>query len=119
MTEYLPLTDDTVQYSRVATAAVTGGQLVNVSGAPCGANDPTYLGIAGRDAAIGETFTVFCDHFQRPVAAGAIAKGDRLKTAANGQVTTWVSGTDAADLLLGIALEAGTAGNQVRAKFFR
>lgn len=119
MAEYLPKTDDTVQYKVVATAAITGGQMVTVAGAPAAAGSLTWFGIAARDAAIGETVTVFCDAFQRPLAAGVINVGDRLKCAANGQLTTFVSGTDAPDLLVGIALEAGTAGNKFAAKFIR
>ena len=119
MVEYLPKTDDSIAWKVVATAAVTGGQLVNVAGAPTTAGDPTWLGIAAHDAAIGETVTAFCDDIQRPTAASNIAAGDRLKAAANGQVTTWVSGTDAADLMVGIALQAGTTGNTFVAKFLR
>lgn len=119
MAEYLPKTDDAIAWKVVATAAITGGQVVNVAGTPAAANDATWTGIAGRDAAIGETVTVWLDDLQRPTAAGTIAVGARLKTAAAGQVTTWVSGTDAADLLVGIALEAGTTGNKFLAKFIR
>lgn len=119
MGEYQPKTDDAIAWNVVATGAITGGLMVNVAGAVCGANDPTWLGVAARDAAIGETVTVWIDDLQRPQAAGSIAAGTRLKTAAAGQVTTWVSGTDAADLLVGIALEAGTAGNPMTTKFVR
>jgi hypothetical protein len=118
--EYLPKTDDAIAWKVVATGAITGGLMVNVAGTVCGANDATWTGIAARDAAIGETVTVFMDDLQRPTAAGAIAAGARLKTAASGQVTTWVSGTDAADLLVGIALEAASgAGVKFAAKFIR
>jgi hypothetical protein len=117
--EYQPKTDDAIAWKVVATGAITGGLLVNIAGTVCGANDATWLGIAAHDANIGDTVTVFIDDLQRPQAAGSIAAGTRLKTAAAGQVTTWVSGTDAADLLVGIALEAGTTGNPMTTKFVR
>lgn len=119
MTEYLPKTDDCVQDKVVVTSPVDGGQLVTHAGAPAGANSPLWVGIAARPAGVGETVTVFTGGLQRPVAATNIAQGDRLKTAANGQVTTWVSGTDAADLLVGVAREAATAGAKFVARFIR
>ncbi|GAB3867362.1 hypothetical protein GCM10028801_41170 [Nocardioides maradonensis] len=119
MAEYLPKTDESLAWKVVATGAITGGLMVTTAGATAGANSATWLGIAARDAAVGETVTVYLDDIQRPIAAGAINVGDRLKCAAAGQLTVWVSGTDAADLFVGIALEAGTAGNKFAAKFIR
>lgn len=47
-------------------------------------------------------------------------QGALLKCAANGQVTTFVAGTDTHEKLVGIALEAATgAGVQFAAKFIR
>lgn len=40
--------------------------------------------------------------------------GDRLKAAANGEVTKWVRGTDAVDLIVGVCrVEAGVTGGTV------
>lgn len=49
--------------------------------------------------------------------AAAATFGAKLKAAANGQVTPWVSGTDAAGLIVGICVEpAGVAGGATVAK---
>ncbi|BBH17494.1 hypothetical protein Back2_17810 [Nocardioides baekrokdamisoli] len=120
MAEYLPKTDDAIAWKVLATAAITGGLMVDNNGAIAGANSAIWLGIAGHDANIGDTVTTFLDDIQRPIAAaGGVAKNDRLKCAAGGTLTTWVSGTDAADLLVGFALEAGAAGAKFAAKFIR
>lgn len=59
-------------------------------------------------------------HFNVTYAAAALF-GARLKCAANGQVTPWISGTDAANLIIGVCTEpAGVAGGATvaRAKIF-
>ena len=118
MSDYLP--KFTGPRTMVATGAVTGGRLVTAAGTQAGANATNWTGIASKDAGIGDTFTVFSGDVQRPEAAGAIAKGDLVKCAANGQVTTFVDGTDAVTRLVGVALEAAAnAGDQLAVHFVR
>lgn len=109
-------------------AAVTGGQLVmpdSTTGKikPATADAATVLGVAAADAnPVGtDTATNFAN--PRPHVAvyygpvdvkvtytDAAAFGVKLKAAASGQVTPWVSGTDAAGLIVGICTEpAGVA----------
>jgi hypothetical protein len=103
-----------------ATADVTGGRIVTGAGAHAAADSTTFVGIASNDAKTGERFTVTSGPVERPVAAAAIAKGAQVKCAANGQVTTFVSGTDAADRLVGVALEAAAqAGDQISVHWIR
>ena len=110
MSDYLPRYKPADGITRTATATVTGGQLVTVAGAPCAADSVTFLGVASRDALAGEQFTVFPDDVQQLTAATSLAIGTPVKCAANGQVTTWVSGTDNYDRYVGITLEAIASG---------
>jgi predicted RecA/RadA family phage recombinase len=113
--DYLPKfkPGEAVTLPAVATAAITGGQLVTVAGAPAAADSVTWVGVAAQDVAIGQPVGVYTDGVQRLTAAGAFAAGTPLKCAANGQVTTWVSGTDNYDRYVGLALEAASGAASV------
>lgn len=95
--------------SFVASAAVTGGQLVEITGnmtvAPAAAASTKVIGVAERDAVAGASLTV---SLTGPVwdltAAGAIAAGDIVAAAAAGAVAPIGAGTFGAKK--GIALEA-------------
>lgn len=121
--------------TRQVNVAVTGGQLVEPDSTtgkikPATAATAVALGVAMNDAApsaTGEGTTTYgapvLDISLPPdyvaVARGCFIKvtyaavtvwGAKLKTAANGQVTPWVSGTDAAGLIVGVCEEpAGVA----------
>lgn len=91
MADYAPIHS---RWSSTATtsAAVTAGQLVVVSGsgtvAPSAGADVAWLGVAGYDAASGEILDVEHGGTQRLIAAGAIAAGDQVISAADGKVAT-------------------------------
>lgn len=115
MPEYQPKFLDGDRIKVAVTVDVTGGQLVNMNGAPTTADDELWLGHAARDAKAGETVTVFRDDVQRPTAGAAIAIGDPLKPGANGTVVKYVVGTDAVTLFMGRAFEAAAAGDRFNA----
>jgi hypothetical protein len=120
--DYLPkFTGGLSHPTRTAGAGgVTGGQIVTAAGLPAGAGALDWVGIASQDAAAGQLFVAYSGAVQYPTAAGPIAQGARVKCAAGGQVTTWVSGTDVPDALVGTALEAASgAGVQFPVKFTR
>lgn len=120
MAEYSPRHRPGNAIPMVAAGTVTGGLIVNVDGTVAGANSVSWLGVASQDAATGQDFGAYCGGVQRPQAAGALAQGTQVKCAANGQVTTWVDGTDAFSRYVGITLEAASgAGVQVATKFIR
>ena len=122
MPDYLPkFTGGLSHPTRTAGAGgVTGGQIVTAAGLPTGAGALDWVGIASQDAAAGQLFVAYGGAVQYPTAAGPIAQGARVKCAAGGQVTTWVSGTDVPDALVGTALEAASgAGVQFPVKFTR
>jgi hypothetical protein len=102
--------------------AVTGGQLVmpDTGGKikPATAGAATVLGVALEDGAPTSSQTAL--NFSIARTEVAVAYGDvdvrvtyaananwgaKLKAAASGQVTPWISGTDAADLIVGVCTE--------------
>lgn len=100
-------------FTSSASAAVTGGQLVEVTGdntvGPAAAGSLKVVGQANHDAASGADLTVDGrGPIREGTASGAITAGDRLKAAANGAVAKYVDGTDAVTLVVGVAL-AGAA----------
>jgi hypothetical protein len=116
--DYLPKFKPGTAITRNVSAAVTGGQLVSVSGtgtvAPSAAGDTGWLGVASRDAlTVGQQTGVHCGGVQRLTASAAIAAGVLVKTAANGQIATWVVGTDAYQLAVGLSLEAAAGAASV------
>ncbi|WP_370325289.1 capsid cement protein [Euzebya sp.] len=77
--------------TRTASAAITGGQLVTVTGdltvGPAGAGD-VVVGVADRDAATDELVTVTTIGVTHVLtAAAAVDAGDLLMAAADGEVT--------------------------------
>jgi hypothetical protein len=118
MTDYLP--KNTGPFTLAATAQVTGGRIVTAAGTVAGANATDFVGIASKDAAIGESITVFSGPVERPRASAPIAKDKLVKCAANGEVAEFVDGTDAVTRLVGVTLEAAAnAGDKVAVKWFR
>lgn len=101
-----------------ASATVTGGQLLAVSGsgsvAPAGAASTGCVGMAAFDAAVGQRVTVYAGGVQPLTAAATITAGALLKAAVGGQVTNWDSGSDDRASIVGSALTSASIGNDVR-----
>lgn len=119
MPDYVPKFKPGHDLTRLLTGTVTGGQIITVAGVTAGASAADFLGVASRDGVTGDRITVHCNGVQRVTASGAIAIGARVKTAAAGAVQTYTAGTDPADSLVGIALEAAVDGALLDVKFFR
>lgn len=106
-------------FSSTTSAAVTGGQVLEVTGdntvGPAGAGSIKTVGQAGHDAASGAAVTV---HGRGPIreatASGAINAGERLKAAAAGAVAKYVDGTDAVTQVIGVALAGAADAGTVR-----
>ena len=123
MAEYLPLHDDGDSVTRAASASITGGQLVIVSGsgtvAPASAATAAWLGVAGFDANSGDNVTVFTSGVQRLTAGtGGVTAGNTVEAAASGQVVAHTNGTNDVNIV-GLALTTATAGNLVEVKLTR
>lgn len=121
MADYTPVFDaDGDPFTLTTSAAVTGGQVLVVSGSgtvgPSAGASAVVIGVAAMDAASGARVTVYpLDAVHEITASGAITAGDGIVSAASGQVATAVVGTAAAaGTLLGIALTTVTSGNKVR-----
>lgn len=109
MADYLPkfMPGDAVTFT--ASAAVTGGRLVAASGnrtvAPAGADSAAVVGVAARDAALGEQVAVYIGRqIHRLPATGEIAAGTQVASAAAGKVAA--TGTNKLGLALTSAAEA-------------
>lgn len=112
MAQSVPVFDSGLSITRQASAAVTGGQLVEVTGngtvGPAAATSTKWLGTAAFDAASGEQVTVHKGGVQRCNASGAIAAGDLVAAAADGAVAT--SATPAVGQLVGVAISDAADG---------
>lgn len=121
MAEYVPLYTPGAAVVRRASADITGGQVVAVTGAgtvgPAGADSASWVGVAGFDVKTGDDVTVWCGGVQRPVASGAIAAGAAVACAAAGKVATAAAPT--ALTLVGIAQTAAADGAVVEIQFAR
>ncbi|AWY07497.1 scaffolding protein [Streptomyces phage LazerLemon] len=121
--------DAPITYTVKSDQAVTGGQLVEVvTGGvvqPASAGSATVVGVATKNArgtynpygttgegdflmdasGVGNQVAVERGYFKVTFAANTTV-GAKLKAAANGQVTPWVSGTDGAEKIVGECAEA-------------
>jgi hypothetical protein len=106
MAEYLPLYKPGHAITSQASAAITAGQLLEVTGTgtvgPAGAASTKTVGVAAFDTASGEKVTFFAGGVQRITAAGAVTAGDLLAAGAAGKVAA--IGANAFGTLVGLAL---------------
>lgn len=122
MADYTPIIcDDDLSYTAVASASITGGQVLVVTGVntvgPAGVAALPIAGVASRDAVSGDNLTVYRSGIQNLVATGTVAAGDALTSGASGTVVT--NAAPAAGTHIGTAQTAATAGNKVRVIFNR
>lgn len=115
MAENVPVFDSGLAITRQASAAITGGQLVEVTGpgtaGPAAAGSTKWLGTAGFDAAVGDQVTIYKGGVQRCTASAAVAAGDMVAAAATGRVAT--SATPTAGQQVGIAISTAAAAGTV------
>jgi len=121
MAEYLPIRTPGDALVSTASASITGGTLVAVSGngtvATAGAASAAWLGVAAFDAASGDSVTVYASGVQELTASGAITAGAQVVSGAGGTVVS--SATPAAGTQVGVALTTAADGAKVRVKFAR
>lgn len=123
MAEYVPLYKPGQAITLQASATITAGQLVSVSGsgtvAPSSAADAAWLGVAAYDAASGDKVTIFCGGTQKIVAGtGGITAGQLVHAGASGTVVTHTNGTNDYNIV-GVALTTATATNLVQIQMNR
>jgi predicted RecA/RadA family phage recombinase len=122
MAEFLPDFAPGTDVTFTASADITGGQLVAITGdltvGPCGtASASAWRGVAANDAKSGEKVLVRSGGVVTLTASGAIAAGAPVVPAASGAVATIGSET-VYTKVVGIA-ESAAASNLVRVKLAR
>jgi hypothetical protein len=121
MAEYLPVRKPGNAPTFKASATITGGQVVAITGVgtvgPAGAASAAWIGVASQDAAVNDNVTVYNGGSQLVTASGTVTAGDAVTTAAGGQVVT--AATPTAQAFVGIAETTATTGNKVRVTFVR
>lgn len=117
MADYTPLFIPGTAVTLTAGGTIAGGQLVALSAANtvtvAGAASAAVVGVASKDAVTGDLLTIHRRGVQVLTAAGTIAFGAHVKSAAAGQVAAFVPGTDDPTLDIGVAFTAGTATNPI------
>lgn len=117
MPEFNALYKPGEEFPRTTSAAVTGGQVLIVSGsntvAPSSAASAAVIGVAKFDAASGEVVTVASDGIYNLGASGAINAGNAVTAGASGAVAAH-SGTNYSTII-GVAL-ADAADSKVLVK---
>lgn len=119
MAEYLPIYKPGQALTLKASAAITAGQVVAVTGVgtvgPAGANSAAVVGVAGFDAATNDNVIIYAGGVQNVLASGTVTAGDIIVAAAAGAVAKLAAVTTptAADVtntraILGVALTTGT-----------
>lgn len=124
MADYVPKFTPGQAITSQASAAITGGQLVAVSGsgtvAKTAGASTAWVGVAAFDAANGDKVTIHKGGVQRIVASGAITAGDQVISAADGKVASLAAaaGATAGDInaarqVVGTALTTAADGASV------
>lgn len=114
MSDYIPMYEPAHRLSLPVSAAVTGGQVLVISGnrtvAPSSAASGAWIGIAAHDqATVGGLVTILRPGVHDLAASGSIAAGARVCAAAAGAVADFASGTDFSQVL-GKAISPASGG---------
>ena len=120
MADYIPLFDQA--HTRATSGAVTGGQLLVVSGsgtvAASSAATASWVGVAAFDAPSGGNVTVFTEGIHRLKAVGGITAGALVEAAAAGGVASHTNGTNDV-YVVGLALTTALDGAIVEVSLLR
>lgn len=113
MAEYLPRYQPGQTFTLQASATVTAGQLLEVTGSgtvgPAGASSLKAVGVAAFDGVSGDKLTVFAGGVQKIVAdTGGVTAGDILQAGAAGTVKPIAAA--AFGTKIGVALTTAAAG---------
>lgn len=114
MAEALPKFDQGDWITLVATTVIAGGQVVEITGDnTVGATTGTsskVIGVAARDAAIGDLVVVSRAAVWEIVATGTINAGEHVTSSTTGGVATIGAGVFGLDI--GVCLKGATVGNK-------
>jgi hypothetical protein len=119
MSDYVPVSEEGA-YSYVASAAITGGQLLELTGdnavQPAGLTSAKVVGVAAFDAASGSRVTTYSiDKLHETTVANAtLTAGNPVKSGLAGTIQLYVVGTDPINSFLGVCVQGATVGNLAR-----
>lgn len=121
MTDYTPIFKPGTEITFTASADITAGQTLVVTGAqtvgPAGGVSAAYAGVAAADAKSGEKVVAIGPAAHELISTGTVNAGDLVTTTAAGKVAA-VGADPAAGTDIGVALAAAAA-NKVIVKTFR
>lgn len=116
MGAYYPIFMGPPPHTAVASATVTGGQVIEVSATgtvgPAAAASVKVVGVAGFDVAANTEVVVFRGGVQELVTTGTVTAGEQVEAAASGTVRTLAAGR-----AIGVALTTATTGLKVQVAF--
>ncbi len=111
MADYIPKFKPGSAVTFTASADVTGGRLVEITGnravGPAGADSAKVFGVAARDTEAGDTVLVYGPGIHTLTASAAVAAGAQVAAAADGKVAG--TGTN----FIGIAITAAAKADDV------
>ncbi|GAA3963023.1 capsid cement protein [Gordonia caeni] len=109
MAEHTPKFLPGANVTRRASAAVTGGQVVEITGddtiGPAAAESAKVYGVASNDAKVGDLVTVHTGGAHPLKTAGAVAAGAQVEAGAAGTVRTLADG-----VAIGLAISGAASG---------
>lgn len=122
MADYAPIfSGNQLPFTSTASATITGGELVEVSGsgtvAPASADSTVVVGVAAHDAASAARVTVY------PLAGvvhelvadeGGVTAGDLVKVGADASTVIGLEAEDELDVRVGVALTTASAESKVQ-----
>lgn len=122
MADYAPVYyGGTEPFTMTASAAITGGQVLFVSGvgtvAPTAGPNGAYIGVAAHDAASGSRVTVWPipGVVHETISPAGVTAGNALTSSTAGGVDSGTLATiAAAGTLIGTAVSTATTGNKCR-----
>ena len=110
MAEYIPIYKPGQALTLKASATITAGKVVAISGeatvATAGAASTAVVGVAAFDAATNDNLTIYAGGVQNVLASGAITAGSPVIAGAAGTVVA--SAAPPAGQQVGVALTGGT-----------
>jgi hypothetical protein len=107
-------TDSKVETATAGSVKVLGVAMNDAAPDASGEGTTTY-GAPVTDISLPQPYVSIGRGYFKVTYGGAVAFGERLKAGASGKVVKWVSGTDAADLIVGrCEEEAGVSGDNIK-----
>lgn len=120
MPDYTPVYEAGDQLNKTASAGITGGQILEVTGdgtvGPAAVTSLKVVGVAATDYLSGQRvsmYGLFTEH-ETVVVGTTLVAGDPVKAGASGALAKWVTGTDAPGAQIGVCTLGAAAAAKAR-----